>query len=308
MRTGARGFKAFMMDEKELARAAAADLGPDVIAAVEKPVADDEVRGLPVSDAMAIGGFLVSCAQLTWQIWNARQERALLVEALTNSEKLMTMYPRLDPEKRLGLIARVLAKLLPDTFGRPTHATSAEKRHWVKDYQATRTESGGPEREPVRGEYQGGGLILMPFADEDWWILLQNVGWVPDASDGPGVVRVDVPKGFVTDLASVPSYLWPILAKTGRYGNAAVYHDWLYWDQAITREVADRVFDRAMHDMGVDAITRRLMWAGVRVFGGSCWQENAGAKAAGARRVLKKYPDLPTVTWEDWRRKTDVFQ
>ena len=137
---------------------------------------------------------------------------------------------------------------------------------------------------------------------------------MPDDDDGPGVIRVDVPKGFVTDLASVPNYLWPILNRTGRHGNAAIYHDWLYWQQndasvdtGVTREVADRVFDRAMHDMGVDVATRNLIWAGVRIFGGSYWDNNAAEKAAGGKRVLKVFPDSPTITWEDWRQRPDVF-
>jgi hypothetical protein len=130
---------------------------------------------------------------------------------------------------------------------------------------------------------------------------------VPDASDGAGVVRVDVPRGFVTDLASVPFFLWAVLQKTGRYGNAAIYHDYLYWQQTCTREVADRVLDRAMIEMGVDPVTRNLIWAGVRVFGGSAWEENAAEKASGAKRLVKRFPDRPSVTWDEWRRQPDVF-
>jgi hypothetical protein len=200
----------------------------------------------------------------------------------------------------------VLQKLLPDSFGTPVRgrgaAPVAEKKSWVWSYMASR---GGGESD--KRYFQGGATILLPFADQDIWIVYQSVGWVPDAADGPGLVRVDVPRGFVTDLASVPSYLWAILQRTGRYGNAAIYHDWLYWEQSCPREVADRVFDRAMHDMGVDPMTRRLMWAGVRVFGGYYWDETTKSKAAGERRVLKRFPDSPTIRWDDWRRQPDVF-
>ncbi len=122
------------MDDGELARAVASDLGPEVAAAVENP---SVARGLP--EAMAVGGFVLSCAQLACQIWSARQERALLVEALANSDELLTKYPQLDPEKRMGLMARVLEKFLPDTFGRPPHdhseVATADKRNWVRDYE-----------------------------------------------------------------------------------------------------------------------------------------------------------------------------
>jgi hypothetical protein len=296
----------FHMHEKDLARAVAADLGSEVLAAVEMPSSDDRTRALSLTGAMAVASFLVQCASLAVQVWQAKQDRALLVAALANSKELMEMYPRLDPEKRLGLMARVLKKFLPDSFGTPPRgggAPVAEKRGWVASYLAKRG-SGG---DAATREFLGGATILMPFADQDNWIVYQNIGWVPDDADGTGVVRVDVPRGFVTDLASVPSYMWAILQRTGRYGNAAIYHDWLYWERTCPREVADRVFDRAMHDMGVDPVTRNAMWAGVRVFGGSYWDDTAVAKAAGEKRVLKRFPDSPTIRWEDWRRQPDVF-
>ena len=124
---------------------------------------------------------------------------------------------------------------------------------------------------------------------------------------GPASTASACREVFATDLASVPSYLWSVLQRTGRYGNAAIYHDWLYWDQSVPRSFADRVFDRAMHDMGVDASTRKIMWAGVRVFGGSYWDELKAAKAAGEKRVLSKFPDSPTITWNDWRQRSGVF-
>ncbi len=120
-------------------------------------------------------------------------------------------------------------------------------------------------------------------------------------------VEVHEVRGFVSDLATIPSYLWAFLQKTGRYGNAAIYHDWLCWQQNCTRKQADDTFERAMVEMGVDATTRNLIWAGVRMFSGSYWDANAAAKAAGEKRVLKKFPDSPDITWEDWRTRPDVF-
>ena len=286
---------------ENIARAAAADLGPDVLAAIDAPQADDRTRAFGISEAAAIGGFLVQAATLAWTIWQARQDRALLVAALANSEELMQAYPRLDPEKPMSLVARIVQKLLPDGF---SHAAT-EKRRWIAGLIGSRN---APGNAPSR-DFIGGATILQPFADEFWWIVCQPIGWLPGAGDGTNLPRVDVPKGFVTDLASVPDYLWAFLQKTGKYGNAAIYHDYLYWQQppGVTREAADRVFDRAMYDMGVDAVTRNLIWAGVRVFGGGYWEANATAKACGEKRVLKRLPNTPTVTWEDWRKEPGVF-
>jgi hypothetical protein len=42
---------------------------------------------------------------------------------------------------------------------------------------------------------------------------------------------VTVPRGFVTDLATIPVYFWWAIKPTGRHGHAAILHDWLYWEQ-----------------------------------------------------------------------------
>ncbi len=296
-----------MTDADDLVRAVAADMGGDVLAALDAPPADTRAFGIP--EAAAIASVLVQCAQLTYEIWQARQDHALLVAALAKDERLMKGCPRLDPEKRYGVMARVLEKFLPDTFGRPSGYRSrsvAEKQRWIAEYVASRRNDSSGHDAATRGLYDQA-TILLPFADQFWWIVYKPVGWVPEAADGPDVIRVDVPKGFVTDLASIPSYLWAILQKTGRYGNAAIYHDWLYWQQSCPRETADAVFNRTMHDMGVDAVSRNLIWAGVRVFGGRYWDENATAKGQGEKRVLGQFPDKPTVTWEEWRERPGVF-
>jgi hypothetical protein len=302
------------MTPAELAGRVAADLGADYSAAVSQPLSPGEAtRALGLTEAMAVGSFLASAAQLVVQIWQARQDRALLVLALAEGlDGRPELASKLMPERRLGLIARLLDRYLPASFGRLAdragEKANADKRRWIADYLATRRQGGGPPA--GKGEtraFVGGATILVPFADQQWWTVYEPIGWVPDAADGPGVTRADVPKGFVTDLASVPSYLWAVLQKTGRHGNAAIYHDWLYWEQSAPRAVADRVFDRAMFDMGVDATTRKLMWAGVRVFGGDYWDDNSALKAAGEQRVLKRLPPRPDITWEAWRREPGVF-
>ncbi|MGE0699509.1 MAG: DUF1353 domain-containing protein [Hyphomicrobiaceae bacterium] len=311
------------MNADELARAVAAEEGPDVIAALDgAPRAGDGTRAFGVTEAMAIAGFLVQCAQLAVQVWQAKQDRALLVAALADSDTLMKAYPRLDPEKRMGLVARILAKMLPESFATPVvpvrsappatagaaaESAAAERRPWIEGYLEGAGSSVAKARDILTRGAAGGPTILAPFADQVWWIVYQRMGWSPGPADGPGLVAVDVPRGFVTDLASVPRYLQGLIPRAGRYGNAAIYHDWLYWEQACTREVADRVFDRAMLDNGVGAVTRNLIWAGVRVFGGSYWNGNTRDKATGIKRVLKRFPDQPTITWEEWRQRPDVF-
>src|SRR5690348_12260167 len=51
-----------------------------------------------------------------------------------------------------------------------------------------------------------------------------------------GLIRV--PVGFVTDFASVPRFFWRVLPPTGRYGKAAVVHDYLYGSHLVAKATA----------------------------------------------------------------------
>lgn len=77
---------------------------------------------------------------------------------------------------------------------------------------------------------------------------------------------VTVPKGFLTDFASVPKCLWSICPPRGKYTQAAVLHDYLYQTGA-GRNYADEWFLIFMEELGVSWWRRRAMWAAVRVFG-----------------------------------------
>ncbi|MDP1554983.1 MAG: DUF1353 domain-containing protein [Hyphomonas sp.] len=82
-------------------------------------------------------------------------------------------------------------------------------------------------------------------------------------------VTVEVPLGFVTDFASIPSFFHFIVQPFGRHALAAVLHDYLYAiGQKKARRLADRLFLNAMKDAGVPGFRRSLMYRMVRLFGG----------------------------------------
>lgn len=85
--------------------------------------------------------------------------------------------------------------------------------------------------------------------------------------------EIVVPAGFRTDLASVPR-LPIIFWLTGATADeAAVVHDYLYTTREVSRSAADAVMREASAVMGTPGWRRGLMWAGVRVGGGSYWKE-----------------------------------
>lgn len=87
-----------------------------------------------------------------------------------------------------------------------------------------------------------------------------------------GVTRI-IPKGFVTDLASVPRIFWSIFPPYGLYLRAAVVHDYLYANQIGDRKWADDVFYALMEAYEVEGWRRNLMYAAVRVGGFAAWND-----------------------------------
>lgn len=84
-----------------------------------------------------------------------------------------------------------------------------------------------------------------------------------------------VPKGFITDFASVPRLPFAYLLAGGIVHKAAVIHDWLYaiGQTKGERELADQVFHAAMKEEGIPLLQRSLMYVAVRAFGGSYFEE-----------------------------------
>ncbi|HAF44718.1 MAG TPA: phage tail protein [Gallionellaceae bacterium] len=78
---------------------------------------------------------------------------------------------------------------------------------------------------------------------------------------------IEVPAGFVTDLASTPRLLWTILPPHGQYAKAAILHDYLYDNATGSKRYADDVYLEAMEVLGVATWRRRVMYWAVRWFG-----------------------------------------
>ena len=106
-----------------------------------------------------------------------------------------------------------------------------------------------------------------------FWITLDVCDYITPAGD-----VVVVPKGFVTDLASIPRPLWAILPPFGRYTAAALLHDYLYFKQDRERWEADQVFLDAMIELNVRRWKRASMHRAVRMFGNRPWNNKVTSK------------------------------
>jgi hypothetical protein len=96
---------------------------------------------------------------------------------------------------------------------------------------------------------------------------------------------ITIPKGFLTDLASVP---WPasmLIPRSGKFNQSAVLHDFLYHIlgevfkpynlKKRTREECDKIFLEAMRVLGVNRFKRSIMYNAVRAGGWMPWNHHA---------------------------------
>jgi len=100
------------------------------------------------------------------------------------------------------------------------------------------------------------------------WELHKRFGYIDRELD----IKVIVPEGSKTDFASVPRVFWNILPPWGRYGWAAVIHDYLYRHGMYNRMIADLVFLHAMRELDVPEWKQTVMFEAVRLFGKSAYQ------------------------------------
>ena len=97
------------------------------------------------------------------------------------------------------------------------------------------------------------------------WELTESLVFI-----GSGIV---VPKGFQTDLASVPTGLRWLIHKRGKWDTAAVFHDYLY-RTGRNKVKADLLFRKIMQLCGVKPWRYNLMFFGVSIFGWLFWKRN----------------------------------
>ncbi|KQV54825.1 MULTISPECIES: DUF1353 domain-containing protein [unclassified Caulobacter] len=115
------------------------------------------------------------------------------------------------------------------------------------------------------------------------WGLHDTLTYTP--SDAAHTITA--PKGFVTDLASIPRWGWIVLPPDGPWVKGAVIHDFLYatrgtgvWKthpsgnsrpQPYSRAEADWILRDALKNRGVDVVRRNIIWLAVRIGGSGGW-------------------------------------
>lgn len=107
--------------------------------------------------------------------------------------------------------------------------------------------------------------LRLEAAEPGRWVLIEDLIWHSDTE------RYLVPKGFQTDLASIPRVFRWLLNQNGSSRRPAVLHDYLYTTQPIERSEADSIFRRALRAEDVTLPGQFLYWSGVRLGGWLVW-------------------------------------
>lgn len=95
----------------------------------------------------------------------------------------------------------------------------------------------------------------------------------------PGLV--EAPAGFVTDLCSKPQLALAFMGDNEQ--DASVPHDYVYNTHSVPRDVADRMLYEACVLDGTPKWRASLIYAGVRVGGGSHWDPTPTPAVDGAQ-------------------------
>lgn len=117
-------------------------------------------------------------------------------------------------------------------------------------------------------------LDVRAMDDGVHWVVLEDFYYDTDVELPDR--RIGVSAHFMTDFASIPRIVWPIIGgpADGKYRKIAVVHDQLYrTDGLSTRAQADAVFLEGMKFSGCAWWQRTAMYLAVRLNGWRTWRE-----------------------------------
>jgi hypothetical protein len=107
----------------------------------------------------------------------------------------------------------------------------------------------------------------------DHWRVMEDFRYYLGDKNSTG--WVDIPRGFLTDGATIPRIFWNLLPPWGTYGQAAIVHDFLCryltitkdgLSVHITRKQCDEILLEAMVVLGVPLTTRCAIYYAVCLY------------------------------------------
>jgi hypothetical protein len=109
-------------------------------------------------------------------------------------------------------------------------------------------------------------LILTPKGFNSWELAEDFIQNLDNET-------IKVPKSFKTNLASVPRLFWSIIPPFGKYSQASVIHDYLYFSKIYSKKESDKIFYKFMLQYGTYKWKAIVMYLAVKLFGSKAWQK-----------------------------------
>lgn len=112
--------------------------------------------------------------------------------------------------------------------------------------------------------------LIVKKEEKRIWTVMEEFSYDVGTLGSGETIRA--PKGFNTDLASVPRILWSIFPTDSDYAQAAVLHDWLCFNKGLVERLYDskqvcKIFLESMLVLKTPKVTAYPMYLGVRLFG-----------------------------------------
>ena len=130
-------------------------------------------------------------------------------------------------------------------------------------------------------------MLIFKVPRDKVWIL--HSAYTFRFNSPAGYFEIIIPKGFEYDLASIPRFLWSMIAPFELSAVAPLFHDYMYKNvgqvpimhetdelrffKGFTRKDADILFNQIMMAEDVVFWKRVLAYKAVRVFGGGVWNK-----------------------------------
>lgn len=116
-----------------------------------------------------------------------------------------------------------------------------------------------------------------PFVlDEDFIYRWEHKGVLKGYAEK--IYEIKVPKGYTTDLASIPRLFQGIFNAVNDVSPAAIAHDWCYSIELFERHICDRVFYDGLRANGVGWLRARTLYTAVRTGGWTSWPHDPKEK------------------------------
>ena len=109
------------------------------------------------------------------------------------------------------------------------------------------------------------GLITKWVPEEKKFRVYLAFGYHVGSEDSDEII--EVPEGYMSDLASIPWFARWLIPKLGRHAQAAVLHDIMYQYHLYSQKRCDEIFLEAMEVLKVPLWKRRVMYRALRIGG-----------------------------------------